>query len=340
MSTLCRDGRCQMTRDRCISLILLGLTAGCVLHRATPAATTAAEAPNDFGVLLMAHGGSPEWNAGVLATVAPLRDRYAIEVAFGMAEPTSIQEAVRRLEARGIRQIGVVRLQISGETWYDRTELILGLRPGRPERPASADRSHDTIHVDSGHSMELWRIETQASFALSGHGLAEAHGMGAVLADRARALSRDATRENVLILAHGPGDDSANERWIANIDRRAQAIRDALPFRTVQVMTLREDWPEKRAEAERRIRSVVSGAGGDSLMTIVIPFRVQGFGPYAQVLEGLDYLSDGQGLVPHPSVTQWIRAEINTMRRGPFRFPVCSTAASPNQGAQPTGGKG
>lgn len=339
MYTLFHDGRYQMARARCISLFLLALTAGCVWHRAAPAVATAAEAPNDFGVLLMAHGGSPEWNAGVLATVAPLQDRYAIEVAFGMAEPTSIQEAVRRLEARGIRQIGVVRLQISGETWYDRTELILGLRPWAPKRPASAHHSHDTTSVDTSHGMELWRIDTQASFALSGHGLAEAQGMGAVLVDRVRALSRDAKRENVLILAHGPGDDSANERWIANIDRRAQAIRDALPFRTVQVMTLREDWPEKRAEAERRIRSVVSGARGNGLMTIVIPFRVQGFGPYARVLEGLDYLSDGQGLVPHHSVTQWIGAEINTLRRGPFRFPVCSTA-SPNQCVQPTGGKG
>ncbi len=324
-----------MVRARCTVLLLLALTAGCSLHRAAPEMATATNTASDFGVLLMAHGGSPEWNAGVLAAVEPLRDRHAIEVAFGMAEPTSIQEAVRRLEAQGIRQIGVVRLQISGETWYDRTELILGVRPGAPGRLAFAEQSHDTTNV--GHAMELWRIDTQSSFAISGRGLAEAPSMGAVLVDRARTLSRDAKREHVLILAHGPGDDSINARWIASIDLRAQAIRDALPFRTVQVMTLREDWPEKRAEAERRIRSVVSDATGNGLMTIVLPFRVQGFGPYAQVLEGLDYRFDGQGLVPHPKVTQWIGAEITTLRRGPFRTPICSPA-SPNKCVQPTGG--
>jgi hypothetical protein len=46
----------------------------------------------------------------------------------------------------------------------------------------------------------------------------------------------------------------------------------------------------------------------------VIPFRVQGFGPYAKVLEGLDYVSDGQGLIPHPSVTEWIGHQAETLR--------------------------
>jgi hypothetical protein len=41
---------------------------------------------------------------------------------------------------------------------------------------------------------------------------------------------------------------------------------------------------------------------------------VQGFGPFAKVLEGLDYVSDGQGLIPHPSVTEWIEHQAETLR--------------------------
>lgn len=305
-----------MTRPRLISLLLLVLTAGCALNGAAPPAS-----PRDFGVLLMAHGGSPEWNRQVLAAVEPLRDRYPIEVAFGMADAVTIQEAVRRLEARGIGRIGVVRLFISGESWYDRTEQILGLRQGAPAPPAPTSDAHAGHDGHNNHSMEFWRIQTAASFALTTQGLADAEDMGAVLADRARALSRDPQREDVLILAHGPGDDAENERWLAAINARAEAVRDLLPFRRVQVMTLREDWPEKREEAERRIRAFVELARAEGITTIVIPFRVQGFGPYAQVLDGLEYVADGHGLVPHPKVTEWIAEQIEMLRQGAFRSP-------------------
>ena len=84
--------------------------------------------------------------------------------------------------------------------------------------------------------------------------------MASVLVDRARTLSREPQREDVLILAHGPGDDAENERWLAHLEERAEAVRRALPFRTVRVETLREDWPEKRKDAEQRIRSYVEHA--------------------------------------------------------------------------------
>jgi sirohydrochlorin cobaltochelatase len=84
----------------------------------------------------MAHGGSPEWNQTVLQAVEPLRGRYPVEVAFGMADACSLQESVRALEEKGVRKVGVVRLFVSGESWYERTEQILGLRDGAP--PAKA----------------------------------------------------------------------------------------------------------------------------------------------------------------------------------------------------------
>lgn len=40
---------------------------------------------------------------------------------------------------------------------------------------------------------------------------------------------------------------------------------------------------------------------------IVVPFRLSGFGPYAEVLEGLEYEADGRGLLPHPQLSEWIR---------------------------------
>ena len=216
-------------------------------------------------------------------------------------------------------RIGVVRLYISGESWYQRTRQIVGLEPGAPPKPApSAHDAHAGHAGHGGHSMEFWRLDSDAGFALSRDGLADAPQMGAVLVDRTRALSKDPAREDVLILAHGPGDDAENERWLHKIDARADAVRKALPFRRVQVVTLREDWPDKRVAAEKQIRDFVARSKQEGGQAIVIPFRVQGFGPYAKVLEGLDYVADGKGLVPSVQVTDWVRAQAEVLRAGEF----------------------
>ena len=278
---------------------------------AGPVSPVMAQTNDGYGVLVMAHGGGAAWNGEVEAMLAPLRHDYKLEIAFGMADATTMEAAVRRLEAQGVRRIGVVRLFISGESWRERTEQIFGLRPGAPPRPAGDHAGHG---AHGGHSMALWRIESPARFALSDEGLAGAPEMGAVLADRVRALSREPARESVLILAHGPEDDAENARWLQLIGQRAAAVRAMAPFRTVQVESLREDWPEKRAASEARIRTFAQQAAANGGQLIVIPYRVAGFGPYARVLEGVTYAADQRGLVPSAQVEQWVRRQAETLR--------------------------
>lgn len=281
-----------------------------------------AAAKDGFGVLVMAHGGGPKWNGEVEASLTPLKSGYPLEIAFGMADAVSLQAAVQRLEAQGVNRIAVVRLFVSGESWYERTEQILGLKAGAPPKPAADPHAGHGAHA--GHSMEFWRVGTTASYALSKEGLAQAPEMGVVLAGRAKALSQDPARESVLVLAHGPEDDGENQRWLEQIDKRADAVRKAAPFRNVRVETLREDWPEKRKDSEVRIRAYVEQASKDGGRVIVIPYRVAGFGPYAKVLEGLTYASDGQGLLPSPEVAGWVRRQAETLKAGGFQQSMMS----------------
>lgn len=194
------------------------------------------------------------------------------------------------LEARGVRRIGVVRLFVSGESWLERTEQIFGLRPGAPPADghhahegdahghhAPADPRHAGSHGNADevspkpaggahhHSMAFFRVTSRASFELSRDGLVDEPAMGLILADRARALSKDPTHEDVLVLAHGPGDDAENTRWLAKLDSRASAIREAAPFRRVQFATLREDWPT----------SAPPPSNGSAPLSSALPRRVE-----------------------------------------------------------------
>jgi sirohydrochlorin cobaltochelatase len=283
----------------------------------------AADPAGGFGILVMAHGGGPEWNRTVLDAVAPLRGKYPVEVAFGMADACSLQESVRKLEAQQVREIGVVRLFVSGESWYEETEKILALAPGAPAPAAGACAAGDTGHEGheghaghgGHHGMAFFRVDSQAAFALSAEGLSDAPETGPILADRARTLSRMPEKEDVLILAHGPGDDAENQRWLAAIDARAAEVRASLPFHRVEVMTLREDWPDKRKNAEKRVVDFVARAQAEGRQAIVIPFRLSGCGPYAEVLAGQEYVADRRGLLPHVNITSWIGRQAEELRR-------------------------
>jgi len=88
--------------------------------------------------------------------------------------------------------------------------------------------------------------------------------------------------------------------------RRARCGGAAISaVRRVHVESLREDSPAKRSASEARIRAFVDEASRDGGRVIVIPFRVAGFGPYARVLEGLPYASDGRALLPSAEVEHW-----------------------------------
>ncbi|MBA5868174.1 MAG: hypothetical protein GDA67_15885 [Nitrospira sp. CR1.3] len=308
-------------------LLLLGLmfVAGCAQPKT--------------GLLIMAHGGDPEWNQDVQTAVAPLKAEYPTEVAFGMATPSTLEAAVQKLEACGVEKIAVVRMFVSGDSFLAPTEYIVGLRKELPSNPAHADAPHDhevaeheqsshhdhtpalatSTHLvnsessagsaDHGHHhMESpRRIRANAQFVLSRQGVAESPLIDQILVDRVRSLSRDSATESILILGHGPADDAENERWLAAMQQRAARISELGHFRSVKCETLREDWPEKRVAAEKRIRRFVEEGNRDGGRVIVVPFRVAGFGPYKEVLEGLNYVADGRGFCPHPNMTRWLQ---------------------------------
>lgn len=282
--------------------------------------------PNRCGVLVMAHGGNAQWNEDVERAVEPLRDRYPIEIAYGMAQTSTLRAATERLEAQGVDQIAVVRMFISGESFLEDTEYILGLRDsiGRDEHahhkahhPTAASRNAPTEashhqaaagdHSEGGHVMEPpTPIETESTFHVSRDGVSESGLVDEILLDRVRALSVNPAQECILILAHGPGDDGENDRWLADMQRRTDELRQAASFTDVRCETLREDWPDRRAAAETRIRDYVKTRSESGTRVIVVPFRVAGFGPYAEVLEGLTYVADGRGFCPHARMTEWI----------------------------------
>ena len=268
-----------------------------------------------FGLLLMAHGGSEEWNEAVQNATTEISDKYPVEIAFGMADAGSIEESVRRLEGLGVEDVGVVRMFVSGESWYERTQQILGTVEGAPNKEEVDKTSQPGMFMPMG----FWKIETDLNFFISEDGLADAAEMDDVLVSRIAGLSREPESEVAIVIAHGTGSDEEDARWVEKIAERTEMAKSTLGLNEIKVFTLREDWFAKRGEAESNIRSFMEAASRDGLETLVVPFRVHGFGPYARVLEGLDYRADKLGLLPHKNVNLWVANQVELLHQAAQR---------------------
>lgn len=101
--------------------------------QSSPAPNT--PSPNStIGILLMAHGGKPDWNQTVLAVAAETNKTMPTEVAFGMADRESLQEGIDKLVARGVKQLVAVPLFVSSHSIViDSTKYLLGLCPDAPK---------------------------------------------------------------------------------------------------------------------------------------------------------------------------------------------------------------
>ena len=272
------------------------------------------------GILVMAHGGGAEWNGRVEDAVRPLREKIPVSLALGMAHPETMQTALDALADEDVNTVAVVRLFVSGASFLHPTEYLLGLRPDPPERAMVGHR------MVSG--TELEPLANGSRILLETEGLGGSGQAARILADRAATAGVTPAQSGVLLLAHGMGDEVEDRQVLRSMEDAAGALRDD-GYAEVHVGTLREDWAGEREEAEALIRALVAGMGERHRHVLVIPYRVSGFGPYADVLAGLEYTAT-EGFLPHPLITDWIAAKARArFCANGFVSPLgpCTTAA-------------
>jgi hypothetical protein len=205
-----------------------------------------------------------------------------------MADPRTVEAGLDSLEALGVRRVAVVRLFLSGRSFRAETLALLGL-----EEP-----------VTGHHGDVLSPIDHGLQIATHDQGVLDSPLAVEVLVERALSAGGPASHQSVLLAAHGMDDDEDDAAVLHAIDGAASVLGPE-GFARVEGVTLREDWPEKRVEAEARMRDFVSEETRAGRSVLVIPVRLFDFGPYADVLRGFEY-DHTPALLPHPLIARWI----------------------------------
>lgn len=290
-----------MFRLRYLALSLLAV----VLAAARPAAA-------DPGILLLAHGGTEEWNQRVLELAKTVDASQPTEVAFGMASRATIQEAVDKLVARGATEIVAVPLFVSSwSSVITSTEYLLGLRDeAPPELAIFARMDHGAGHDSKGsgasgsaghaahggapatmdHAADMAAAAAPASTAVSVDGtkpvdlpvpvrmtpaLNDHPVVAEILASRARSISRPGSDEALVIVAHGPTGEEDNRRWLADMESLAARLTATERFASLQYLTVRDDAPkEVRDAATEELRGIVGREASLGRRVLIVPLLI------------------------------------------------------------------
>ncbi|MGE0041114.1 MAG: sirohydrochlorin chelatase [Vicinamibacterales bacterium] len=287
-----------------------------LLALASPAPAAGGE-----GILLMAHGGSEQWNAHVRALAGRIDspDR-PVEVAFGMASRVTLQAGIDRLAERGATSIVAVPLFISSHSSVIRsTQYLFGLTEERPRDleifakmahgHGAGHGGHDAAAVDAAANMR----PVDAPVPIRMVGALDHHAIVAdILLDRARSISTTPAREALVLVAHGPVPDADNERWLGDMRVLAARMAGAAAFASIDTLTVRDDAPEPlRGEAAEALRQLVSRRSAGGRRVLIVPLLLSYGGIEKGIrerLDGLDYVMAAQGLMPDERLAAWVEA--------------------------------
>lgn len=281
---------------------------------------TARPSFGDPGVLLLAHGGSAEWNSRVRDLAAKVDQTRPTEVAFGMATRANIQSAIDRLVARGVTEIVAVPLFVSSwSSVITATEYLLGLRAEAPaalaayakmnhaEAKTHGTNGHDGHAATGGTTPVTSPVPIRMTAALNDHPI-----VAEILATRARSIGQEPTKEAVVLVAHGPNEEEDNRRWLADMASLASRMRRTERFASIDFVTLRDDAPKRiRDRATAELRELVLKHSGQGRRVLIVPLLIS-FGGIdkglRERLEGLSYAIPDAALMPDERLVTWVLA--------------------------------
>lgn len=276
----------------------------------------------EVGVIVLAHGADWFWNRDIMQSLAPLNNNHTLAWAFSMADPVVVERAVRQLEAENVRGIVVLRVFGMASSFKRSVDRMIGA-----DVAGATDAGH-AAHAKAGHAHEMAmmghdhgvmghrslaaapRIRSRLPMVTIG-GVADSPLFARALLQQANALSKQPAKDSVILVAHGQGDDTANQRWVDLLNSLARQMRadGGDRFRTIRVATWREDWPEKSKQAIATVRAMVEQANRDGGRALVIPARTNGRGAADRYLKGLDF-GWGHGFAQSPLFAEWAEHEV------------------------------
>lgn len=268
----------------------------------------AAQSAPSVGTIVIAHGGSAEWNGYVLDIAKQAKTGGPLEVSFLMGPDAAthrFQDQVAKLERAGVSRIVIVPLLVSSHSGhYEQIRYLAG-----------ATDSLDEMMHHHLHMAGIERPKTSARLHVA-KALDDANELARILADRAKAQATSAANQALFLVGHGPNSAEEYAEWMKNLRPVAAEVQRLTGFKDVRVDLVRDDAPALvRAEAVTRVRELIAMqaiiTGRDVVVVPVLVSRGRvSREKFMEDLKGLPVIYAGDPILPHPLVAEWIATRV------------------------------
>ncbi len=267
-----------------------------------------AQGDPSVGTILIAHGGSAEWNEYVMDVAAKAKTGGPLEIAFLMGPDAAthrFQDQVAKLERAGAKRIVIVPLLVSSHSGhYEQIRYLAG-----------ETDSLDEMMQHHLHMAGIERAKTQATLHVA-KAFDDAPELATILADRAKAQATDPSQQALFLVGHGPNSAEDYAEWMRHFRSLAAQVQSATGFKDVRVDMVRDDAPAQvRAEAVTRVRELIAmQAALTGREVVVVPVLVSrgrvSREKFMEDLQGLPIVYSGDPILPHPLVAAWIESRV------------------------------
>lgn len=247
-------------RTRVLALALL-----CAVLPAMSAAET--------GILLLAHSGTPEWNAQLTQLAAQVAKQKPAELAHGVGTRADVQSAVDRLVKRGVTEIVAVPLFAPPDSYVAPAEYLQGFSVPIRTSPAAID--HPVI-------MDIFL-------------------------SRALEISRNPADEVLVLAGYGATDPQSKTRWTVNLAPAARQLNALQRFAAVVTLGMRTEAPTPTEQQQLQRMFQRHTASGKRILVVAILVAAGASEPSVQPwLEGRPYETAKAGVMPDDRLVEWV----------------------------------
>ncbi|MFA9559729.1 sirohydrochlorin chelatase [Evansella sp. AB-rgal1] len=243
------------------------------------------------GILVVAHGSrNSRWVEFIEQSISNLEINIPITVGYlELVEGRSISDGVRRLEKQDVEQIYVIPFFVSsGSTHLDEIKYSLGVTE-EPILETDLPLVHPQAEIIWGNAMDDHPLILE------------------VLQERIKELSKNPKEESLLLVAHGSDRAYFQPFWEETLQKMVDHFTTIFGFSKAGFGTILP--PTISTEATK-----LSDNGGKNIVAVPV-FLSEGFYTSKKIpekLEGIPHFYNGKSYLPHPLVSSWLQAEVDS----------------------------
>ena len=284
----------------------------------------AAAGPNDpqpYGILLLAYDLDAPWRKE-RGSVGKLVKGHAVETVASAGDRVSVQRAVDKLAAQRAAKIVAVPLEtLSDAPWLQQARFLFGVRSepytDRPDASSGspADIRPKALRPETKSALSLpggaKRLDSPVPLVLA-PALDKSPLLAEILADRAKALAKDPSKEALVLVGIAPRSDAAFKDWLTSAQDAAAKAGAKAGFREAIALGVREGVRAGQQDADRQaLRTAMRGLTRKGRVCVVplSPQAERVHEMFSKTLGGFyAYRWDGKGIQGDRRLAEWIRA--------------------------------